>query len=122
MVLEKAKSKIQTEMDQNKTNPYIQAVGGYLLGYLTENPSTYTADKILANDKTIAKSLDAMRTEAQKKKVGNCAVLTDAEGFAIVLKYFGLEPTAVTPKQPPAQAPRPAVNQVDFNISLDDLL
>ena len=50
-------TKLKSEMDANENNSYIQV------------------EKIMAADKTIAKSLDAMKKEAEKKKVGNCAVL-----------------------------------------------
>lgn len=95
-------------MEENKTNSYIQVVGEFLLKHL-ENPGS--AERILAQEKTIGKSLDEMRKEAEKKKVGNCAVLTDAEGFAVVLRYFGIEPAA---------APEP--KQDDFDVKLEDLL
>lgn len=80
--------KIKEEMGKNTNNSYIQVVGNFLLQHLEEYPDS--SNKILTKDKTIAKSLEAMRAEASKKKVGNCAVLTDQEGFAIVLKYFGI--------------------------------
>ena len=71
-----------------------------------------------------------MRKEAQKKKVGNCAVLTDAEGFAIVLKYCGIDaaPQAAAPAAPVAppfmhcQPPASQHNSIDFDVTLDELL
>lgn len=114
-------SKIKTEMDGNKNNPYIQVVGGFLLQHLDANPAA--AEKILAADKTIAKSLDAMRKEAEKKKVGNCAVLTDQEGFEVVLKYFGIEGAVITPAPAAATAntSAPAAGP-EFDVKLEDLL
>jgi hypothetical protein len=122
-VLEKAISKIQSEIDQNKNNPYIQVVGGFLLMRLEENPDI--ADKILTDDKTIAKSLDEMRKAAEKKKVGNCAVLTDQEGFEVVLKYFGINSKVVAAAVPSVEIrPEPASEKKvpSFDVSLDDLL
>lgn len=114
-------AKIQTEMNQNANNHYIQAVGGHLLQHLEANPES--AEKILVQDKTIGKSLDAMRKAAEAKKVGNCAVLTDQEGFAVVLKYFGIETDGKTVSSTlPPPAPPVAKDSVDFNVSLDDLL
>jgi len=109
-------------MDQNKSNPYIQAVGYFLLQHVGTHPGD--AGKILNTDKTIAKSLDEMKKVASAKKVGNCAVLTDQEGFAVVLKYFGIETVASVPAQarPTAPAPISKPQSTDFNISLDDLL
>ncbi len=121
-MLKDAISKIQSEMDKATNNPYAQAVGGFLLQYLETNPGS--AEKILTPDKTIAKSLTAMRSEAEKKKVGNCAVLTDAEGFAVVLKYFGIEGQVNTPApaapRPATAVPAPAA--ADFDVRLEDLL
>lgn len=108
-MIHEAKQKLKTEMDQNLNNPYIQTVGGYLLQHLEQNPAA--AEKIMQTDKTIAKSLDEMKKEAEKKKVGNCAVLTDQEGFAIVLKYFGVDGKTTSPAKSTA-----------FDISLEDLL
>ena len=118
----KAIEKIQSEMTKNSTNSYIQAVGGFLLQYLAENPQD--AEKILMADKTIGKSLAEMEKEAKKKKSGSCAVLTDQEGFTVVLKYFGIEgkaaPTPSAVVMPPATH-RPS--QVpSFSVSLEDLL
>jgi len=114
--------KIKTEMEQNANNSYIQAVGSMLLQHLNVNPSA--AERILAEGKTITGSFAEMRKEAEKKKVGNCAVLTDQEGFAIVLQYFGIE--ATTEHQPvPAQAVASVVKaktSIDFDVKLEDLL
>ncbi len=115
-------SKIQTEMDQNTNNPYIQVVGGFLLQHLDANPGS--AERILAEGKSIKASLDEMRKVAEKKKVGSCAVLTDAEGFAVVLKYFGIEPgqATVAPaiKHEPLPTPEKPVD--GFDVKLEDLL
>jgi hypothetical protein len=125
-MLANAISKIKTEMDQNKNNSYIQVVGGFLLQHLERDPEA--AGKIMAEGKTIAKSLDAMRDEASKKKVGNCAMFTPAEGFEIAMKYFGIE--AAAPGAVPGvktvniPAPVPPVQRagIDFDIKLEDLL
>jgi hypothetical protein len=127
IMLEKAKAKLQDEMDKAKNNHYVQVVGDYLLQYLDKNPGT--AESILAKEKTIAKSLDAMRNDASKKKVGNCAMFTPDEGFAIVMKYYGIKDASTPAKvdyavgnyrpQPAAPAPKPAA---DFDIDLEDLL
>ena len=81
--------KIQAEIDANKANPYVMIVGKFMIEHVTKHPES--AEKIMAEDKSIAKSLDAMRSAAEKKKVGNCAVLTDGEGFDIVLQYYGID-------------------------------
>ncbi|MCW2277752.1 Cas9 inhibitor AcrIIA9 family protein [Heliophilum fasciatum] len=127
-MLHDAIKKIQSEMQKNSNHPYVQVIGTFLHQYLETNPAA--AERIMAADKTIIKSLDAMRKEAEKKKVGSCAVLTDAEGFGIVLSYFGIDgvvPTATPISQPvPAPQPQPMPKAkpaaVDFDVNLDDLL
>lgn len=111
-MLDKALSKLNAEMEEKKDNPYVQVVGKFLVNYLDMNPEA--AEKILAGDKTIAKSLDEMRKVAEKKKVGNCAVLTDQEGFEVVLKYFGIKD-----KVPGTE---PVKSKPDFDVKLEDLL
>ncbi|MBO8164683.1 MAG: hypothetical protein H0Z34_13360 [Brevibacillus sp.] len=118
-------SKIKTEMNGNKNNPYIQVVGDFLLRHLETNPDD--AEKIMATDKTIAGSLDAMKAEARKKQHNGVAMLTDAEGYAIVLKYFGIEGTPVTTSAlaTPVSAPvaaAPAASGSDFDVKLEDFL
>lgn len=116
---EQAIKKLRDEMSKNN-NPYAQVVGGFLLQCLDQNPEA--AEKILIEGKTIMKSLDEMKKEASKKKAGNCVVLTDQEGFAAVLKYYGIEADVNIQTKPlPAQAPPKKIN-IDFDIKLDDLL
>lgn len=85
--MKKAIEKLNDEMENNKAS-YVQAVGGFLLQHLEEDATA--ADKILEEGKTIAGSLEEMRKEAEKQKVGNVAVLSDEDGFAAVLKYYGI--------------------------------
>lgn len=120
-------AKLKAEMDGNKNNPYIKVVGEFLLRHLEANPNN--AEKIMAADKTIAKSLDAMKEEARKKQHNGMAMLTDAEGFAIVLKYFGIEGEVNTGAALSAPTFRPAVTAPaaepaasDFDVKLDDFL
>jgi len=121
-MIEQSMLKIKTEMEQNSNNSYIQAVGGMLLQHLTDSPAS--AERILAEGKTISGSLNEMRKEAEKKKVGNCAVLTDQEGFAIVLRYFEIEAVAEVKTQPIPVPTQTVVSKTstDFDVSLDDLL
>ncbi|MFF2449345.1 hypothetical protein ACFVSW_20085 [Neobacillus sp. NPDC058068] len=118
--MQKAIEKIKAEMDKEK-NSYVQVVGEFMLGQIEKYPDA--ADQILAKDKTIMKSLEEMRKVASKKKVGNMAVLTPAEGFEVVLKYFGItaKPLAFdVPVAPPVSMP--SVPATDFDVKLDDFL
>lgn len=122
-MLDKAIIKLKAEMDQNKTNSYIQVVGDFIIQYVKENQEV--AEKILVEEKTILKSLNEMKKAAEKKKVGNCAVLSDQEGFKIVLQYFGIEadPTITqTPLEPKVEIPEIKHKNNDFDINLEDLI
>jgi len=113
-MLDQAIEKIRDEMAKAPNNTYVQVVGDFLLRHVTAHPDD--AAKVLAEGKTIAKSLDGMSKEASKQKSGNVAVLTDAQGFGIVLKYFGIKGKASARATPAPQA------VTEFNVSLDDFL
>lgn len=121
--MNEAIKKLQTEIDANKSNPAIAYTGEYLIKYIENNPES--AEKTLADDKTIAKAIDEIRKVASTRKVGNCAVIAPDEGLEIVLKYFGIdrapEEVKVTPAIPPIPQPEPT-KSATFDISLDDLL
>lgn len=121
-MLQEAITKLQTEMEQNKSNGYIQLVGDYLIKFLGTNPEA--AEKILVEDKTINKSLDHMRKVAEKKMTGNYAMLTPEEGFKAILEYFVIKSEVVieAPVPPKLENVPAASKAVDFDIKLDDLL
>ncbi len=118
-MLNEAISKLRSEMDQNNNNPYIQVIGQFLLQFVNEHPDS--AEKILTEGKTIGNSLSEMRKAAEKKKVGNCAVLTDQEGFEIVLKYFGIENSIqnCNISKPTVNAVDPGTHKADLDAGLD---
>lgn len=112
--MEAAITKLKAEMDGKGSNTYIKLIGEFLIKHLQTNPGSI--DQILSADKTIAKSLLAMQTEAKKKAVGGMAMLSDEEGFAIVLNYFGLQGVpAASPQAVEKKAAR-------FDVKLDDFL
>lgn len=123
-MLQQAKAKLQAEIDANKTNQYVQVVGEFLLQHLETNPKD--ADKILVTDKSIGKSLDEMKKSAEKKKFGNCAVLTDYEGFTVVLKYFGIDTkvdkSVIKTAENVIKPTKNVTAANDFDIKLEDLL
>lgn len=112
-----ATSKLEEEIKKNENNPYVKLIGEHLIKHLESNPSD--AEKVLDNEKTILKSLEAMRKVAEKKKVGNMAILTDEEGYAEVYKYFGINSSKPVAVQSTSSALDP---ESDFDINLDDLL
>lgn len=114
-MLEQATKKLGTEIEQNQNVPYVRHVGNFLLKHLHNNPDS--AEKFMAEGKTIKGSLTEMRKEAQKHQVDNCGVLTDEEGFNVVLRYYGIDATAPAPASVEEKAP-----EARFDVKLDDLL
>ena len=121
-MLGKAIEKLKAEIVKSN-DPCIQVIGEFLLQHVEDNNSN--AEKIMQEGKTIEKSFEEMRNAAVKKKVGNRAVLTDQEGFAIVLKYFGIESSITnTPskvKEPLVETPaiKEKKSEIEFNVELD---
>jgi len=115
--MQEAINKLRAEIEKNKTNPYIQVIGEFLIKHIEANPDS--AEKVLDADKTIAKSLEAMKNEARKKQHNGMAMLTDTEGFAIVLKYFGMQGEPA-PFKPDQHSPEP--EKPNFDVKLEDLL
>ncbi|KOR88761.1 Cas9 inhibitor AcrIIA9 family protein [Paenibacillus solani] len=103
--MEQAVKKLQDEITSSKRNPYIQVIGNFLIQHVQAHSDS--AEQILAEGKTIAKSLEAMKKEAMKKQSNGMAMLTDEEGYAIVLNYFGING-------------QPQVSR--FDVKLDDFL
>ncbi|MEG0259576.1 MAG: Cas9 inhibitor AcrIIA9 family protein [Lysinibacillus sp.] len=96
--MQQAIEKINAEMAQSN-NPYVQVIGQFLLTQITTKEA---AEKVLEATKTVENSLNAMQKEAKKKAVNGMAMLTDEEGYAIVLAYFGLEQDTQPQKAPKA--------------------
>ncbi|MEC0092860.1 hypothetical protein [Paenibacillus macquariensis] len=114
--------KMNAEIDSSN-NPYVKVIGEFLKAHVEANPQD--AEKILVDDKTILHSLESMKAEAKEKQQDGMAILTDAEGFAVVLKYFDIEGQAIIPTA--TVAPLPSTNNTQksssrFDISLDELL
>ncbi|MFT5871133.1 MAG: hypothetical protein ACI8WT_000031 [Clostridium sp.] len=121
-MIEKASEKLKAEIVKSN-DPCIQVIGEFLQQHLQDNHSN--AEKILQEGKTIEKSFEEMRKVAAKKKVGNHAVLTDQEGFRIVLEYFGIESsitnTVSKVKAPVVELPviKKQESEIEFNVELD---
>lgn len=118
---EKAISKLNEEIKQEKDNLYVQVVGEFLIKFIKENINL--GEKFMAKDKTIGKSLDAMKKVAEKKKTGNFAMLTPEEGYRAVLNYFDIKTEKVIKTELLEFTPK-IDNTVDlkFNLKLEDLL
>lgn len=110
-MLQQALQKIQKEIGEKAGDAYVQHVGAFLIGYIRQHPEH--AAFIVADGKTITGSLAAMKEEARKKQSNGVGVLSDEEGFAIALKYFGI----------PVRQPATAEVEPELTVSsIDDLL
>lgn len=125
-MITKAINKLKAEMDKENKDVYVKVIGDFMLQYLDKYPEA--SEKILAEGKTIVNSIDEMAKMARKKAIKGRAMLTDQEGFEIVLKYFGIEASS-TPggvsvvKEIKVPAPKEKANSdVDFDVKLEDLL
>lgn len=120
--MQKAIDKLRAEMDSPKSNAYIKVIGQFLIRHVEGNPTA--AEKLSAADKSIAQSLDAMKAEAKKVQSGGMAMLTDAEGFAIVLTYFEIDGQPVTTSSSNLRPGVPVRKQdsTGFDVNLDDYL
>lgn len=123
-MLEKAIEKIKAEIDGNKNNPYIKVIGEFLLQHLALHNGA--AEKVLQEGKTIKGSIDEMKKVAKTKAVDGCGMLTDQEGYGIVLKYFDIKFAPITVTQMPTEAIKaqaPVVQSkksgIEFNVELD---
>lgn len=120
--VQKAIEKLRAEIDKNKKDGFVEVIGEFLIKTVQENPEA--AEKILDKDKTISNSINEMSKEARKKSINGHAMLSDQEGFQIVLKYFGIN--AAAPEvinQAIKEEPKKEESRVaDFNYSLDDFL
>lgn len=123
MVTEAVK-KIKEEMGKNN-NPYVQVIGAFLIQHVEANPGA--AEKVLDNGKSIIKSLDEMKKVAAKKAIGGVTVLTDQEGFEVILKYFGIETEPSSVKAIITEKPKPVTvmekkKSIDFDVNLEDFI
>lgn len=121
-ILEQAIAKLDEEMEAAKDNGVIVVLANYMIDYVTAHPEA--AEAVLAEGKTLAGAFEAMRQEAQKHQKGRCAVLSDAEGFAIVRDYYGIDGDIPAVQMPKAPIPQPAVAVAPggIDLDLDDLL
>ncbi|WP_281885624.1 hypothetical protein [Paenibacillus sp. YYML68] len=111
-MLKEALNKLQAEVTAKPKDKYVAVVAAFLMNHVRSNPQH--AELILAQGKNIEGSVSAMKEEARKQQQNGVGVLTDEEGFATVLKYYGV---AVVSQAAFAQSTAPAT----LNVSLDDL-
>lgn len=91
--------KLDAEMEQAK-DPCSKYIAEQLLQMVTSCPQA--AEKILAEKKTLAGALDAIKAEAKKHAVGGCGCVDEAQAVEIACKYYNIK--ATKPAAEPAAA------------------
>lgn len=114
----RAMDKIRDEMAKHPSNPGIQFLGGWLTGQLEQKPET--AQKILAEGKSIEGAFGEIRKYAEKHKTGNFAFVPPEKALEIVSGYYGLEINQPEEPQAPAQR-RPEADDLDLDTLLGGL-
>ena len=80
--------KINTEMQKDPANQYMEIVGQYIIDRCTSD----TEGALVAKEgKTLAGAMEAVLERAKKAKHGNYAVLLPAQVFAAIDAYFGMQ-------------------------------
>lgn len=91
--------KLDAEMEAAK-DPCSKYIAEQLLQLATSCPEV--AEKILAEKKSLAGALDAIKEEAKKHAVGGCGCVDEAQAVEIACKYYNIK--ATKPAAEPAAA------------------
>lgn len=110
-MLQQALQKLQVEITAaDKDDDVSRGIGAFLIDHIRANQDD--ASKIMTEGKSLSGCVKAMADEASKmKKTGNMVRITDAQGFAMALKYYGVAVAA------PVGAPA----STNFEVNFDDL-
>lgn len=84
-----AMDRLRDEIAKENGQTNAAAVGEIMSGLLQLKPEL--AEKILADGKSVAGAVDAMKTEVKKRTRGRDGGLHIFEGMRIVLDYYGIE-------------------------------
>lgn len=82
-VIDAAIGKLKVE--KQKSNPYESIIADYLMANSSEE---MLARAIRKKGKSVKKALASMTEQARRVKVGNMAILTDRQGYALVRAYY----------------------------------
>lgn len=91
--------KLDKEMEAAK-DPCSKYIAEQLLQQATSCPEV--AEKILAEKKSLAGALDAIKAEAKKHAVGGCGCVDEAQAVEIACRYYNIK--AAKPAAEPAAA------------------
>ncbi len=89
--IEEAIKKINTEIQKQPNNRYLALVGEHIIDQITTEAA---AEKVLKEEKTLARSLTGIENRARKQTTGNHAVIEDAVVYGWAREYFGLTEAA----------------------------
>lgn len=89
----RAIEKLDKEMEAAK-DPCFKYIAEQLLQMATSCPEV--AEKILAEKKSLAGALDAIKAEAKKHAVGGCGCVDEAQAVEIACKYYNIKATEPT--------------------------
>lgn len=84
---EQAIMKINTEMQKDPNNTYLEIIGHYVIDRCADEA---VAASVMAENKNLSGAASAVRSAAQKNQKGSCGVLKDSEVFDAIDLYFGL--------------------------------
>lgn len=107
-MLQQALQKLQKEIGEKSKDAYVNHVGAFLIKHVKEHPEH--AAFIIADGKSIVGSLAAMKEAARKHQSNGVGVLTDEEGFKIVLTYYAIPVQNETKK---AAEPELSITSID---------
>lgn len=125
---DKAIAKINAEMQKNANDPYTEIVGHYVIDRCLDEAC---AKKVMEEKKTLRGAMGNVMERAKKARGGNVAVLTPADVFGAVDKYFCFEPNAAAQMSAiaaaggtPVEQPKPKQEEraSDTILNLEDFL
>ena len=108
-MIDKAIEKINTEMQKNPSDAYTEIIGHYIIDRCSDE---ITAQKIMADGKSLDGAMKAVMSKAEKARKDNTAVLLPKDVFGAVDAYFGFVSDEQAQESAMAAAsggPRPAV-------------
>lgn len=85
-ITDNAIEKINTEMQKDPTNTYIEIIGHYIIDRCT---SESVAGLVMDEGKSLNSAWEAVQSAAKKIQKGGCTVLKDSEVFDIIDEHFG---------------------------------
>ena len=103
--------KLREEINK-ATDPYVQAVGKFILSLNLAAVPT---------GKTLKGCMDAIKEKAKKQAKGGVAMIEDHMVYGWAAEYFGLAPAAAPKEMPKAQTPVTSA-AVTLDLDFEDLM